>query len=302
MKVMRGAGELFSLIGIFILMFVLWAATGGPSRPISFSGPYLNPITNTGTSAQPYGDPTKFSSINAGVTVGVNGVDIQNASTARTSVSFSRDLSGATQTDPKNEYVVINVASSLTTPLSTAGWKIVSKETGGGAPFPQGIETARSGRVNALTPITLKGGDQVILVSGRSPVGVSFKENKCTGYFEEQQDFRPALAQNCPTGSEEFNAYYEGRDDNGSCISHIRSIPYCSTETRIESNVSSSCENFVETHLNYNGCVAFHQNDTNFAGNTWRVFLGSRDELWRQTRETITLLDAENKVIDSITY
>jgi hypothetical protein len=299
---MRGAGELLSIVGIFVLIFILWVSTGGPSRPISFSGPYLNPITTTGTTAQPYGDPTKFSSINTGVTVGSTGITVTNASSLRGTVAFSRDLTGTSETDSKKEYVVFSVSSSAKNPISTAGWKIVSKETGDGAPFPQGIETARSGRVNTLSPITLKGGDQVILVSGRSPVGVSFKENKCTGYLEERQDFRPALSLQCPTGSQEFAKYFNGRDENGACIAYIRTIPYCATETQLSGNASNACDDFIETYLNYNGCVATHEQDPDFLSTTWRVFLGSSDELWRNNRETITLLDAENKVIDSITY
>ncbi len=295
--------DLFSFIGVLVLIFVLWVASGGPSRPVSFSGPYLMPITTTGTTAQPYGDPTKFSSINTNVTVGLQGVSASAETSAYSkAVSFSRDLSGVTQTDPENEYVVILVSGTSDTTVSTAGWKIVSKASGAGAPLPQGTEVPRSGRVNPLSPITLRGGDQMIVTTGRSPVGISFKENKCAGYFEENQDFNPSLQTNCPTPSQEFSRFYDNEDDNGSCAAYVRSIPYCATETRASGNISSSCENFVEKHLNYNGCVDTHKGDPDFLGSTWRVFLGSREELWRRDRETITLLDGQNKVIDSITY
>ena len=142
----------------------------------------------------------------------------------------------------------------------------------------------------------------MIVTTGRSPVGISFKENKCAGYFEENQDFNPSLQTNCPTASQEFSRFYNGEDDKGTCVAYVRSIPYCATETRASNNVSSSCENFVEKHLNYNGCVDTHKADPDFLGSTWRVFLGQREELWRSNRETITLLDGQNKVIDSITY
>lgn len=288
-------------LGIFILLFVVWVASGGPSRPISFAGPYLNPIQTTGTTAQAYGDPSKFSSINSDVTIGAGGVTATGGGAKPGVVRLSRDLTGARNTDPDEEYLMITVSSSAGGPVSTAGWKLVAKD-GGSASFPQGAEVPRSGRVNSLTAITLRPGDQAIVTTGRSPVGISFRENMCTGYFEEHQDFHPSLAMNCPTPSQEYGDYYGDNDENDFCLTYIRSIPYCSTETSASGDASSACRNFVEDHLNYNGCFDAHQKDSGFLSSTWRIFLGKNDELWRQRQETITLLDADNKVIDSITY
>lgn len=295
--------ELSFFIALFAFFFVLWLATGGPNRPTSFTGPYLRPVSTTGTTAQPYGSPSAFSSLNRTITVGVQGVDVnQNASGSRGLVSFSRDLSGATQSDPQKEYVVITYAASAKEPLSTAGWKLISRERNKTVGIPQGTETPRSGRVNALTPITLRPGDQMIVSTGRSPVGISFRENKCSGYFEEHQDFHPSLSQNCPTPYQEFSRFGKSVDTSGACAQYVSTIPYCATETRMQGGVSSTCQQFVEDRLNYNGCVTGHENDSDFLGNTWRVFLGESDELWTQGHETIVLLDAQNKVVDSITY
>ncbi len=289
-------------LGILILFFVVWVASGGPSRPISFAGPYLNPITTSGTTAQPYGDPAKFSSINSTVTVGPNGVDTTSNSPSAGTVTLSHDLSGVTSTDPSSEYIAISVAAGSGASVSTAGWKLVSKANNAAAALPQGTEVANSGRVNTLSPITLRPGEQAIVTTGRSPVGISFRENKCTGYFEEHQDFHPSLMMSCPTPSQEFSRFYTGDDTNDRCINYVRSIAYCSTEVYGDPDTSSSCEDFVEEHLNYNSCVAAHKGDADFSGTVWRVFLGQRNELWRRDRETITLLDAQNRVIDSISY
>lgn len=292
----------FFFLGILILFFVVWVASGGPDRPISFAGPYLNPIYTTGTSAQPYGDPAKFSSINSTVSVGLGGVKVSGeAADARGIVTLSRDTSGAAATNETSEYVIINVSAAGRESISTAGWKLVSK-SGDGAHFPQGTELAKSGRVNQLGAITLRPGDQAVVTTGRSPVGVSFRENKCTGYFEEHQDFHPSLSMNCPTPSQEFSRFYDEDDDNGKCAAYVRSIPYCSTEPSIKSNAPSSCDDFVEQYLEYNSCVVAHERDADFTNPTWRIFLGQRDELWRRDRETITLLDAQNRVIDSLSY
>lgn len=288
------------IIGLIVLLFVAWIGTGGPTRPISFAGPYLNPISHPGTTAQPYGDPSEYSAINSTVTIGTGGV--RSSGSTQKSVTLSRSAGGAHASDADQEYVSINVASSATGSISTAGWRLVSAASGRSLVFPQGTETPESGHVNTLVPITLHAGDEAIVTTGRSPVGISFRENVCSGYLEEHQDFYPSLSLTCPTPSDELTRAYPNADDE--CVSAVRSIPYCGTDvpSYAENDLSSSCERFVEQRLNYNGCVATHSKDTNFASHTWRIFLGSSSELYRNTHDTITLLDAEGKAIDSLTY
>ena len=286
-------------VGIFGLFFILWLAGGGPDKPLSFAGPYLAPITGPGQTAQPYGDPSQYGSVNSTIGVGPGGVSVSGSgnSTYTGSVMLSRDLTGTSATDPKSEYVVVSVSSSGK-PVSTAGWKLVSGS--GSGSFPQGAEVARSGRVNQLAPITLEPGDRAIVVTGRSPIGISFRENQCTGYLEENQDFRPALSMSCPSAWEEYGRYAD--DDEESCRRFTQTVPYCSSETDLPDNTSSSCRAFAEDYLDYNGCVDAHVKDSGFKNDTWRVFLGNKDELWPRSNGTMTLVDADGKVIDSIKY
>lgn len=276
-------------IGMLLLFFLVWVAGGGPERPISFSGPYLGAITAPGTTAQSYGDPSQFSPINGQVTIG---------GTAKT-VTLVKDSTPAKNTNASSEYVSIMVSSAASGPVSTAGWRLVSKETGKGASFPLGTEVAQSGRVNTLAAITLKPGETAIVVSGRSPVGNSFKENLCTGYLEERQNFKPPLNQFCPTPFQELQRFAEGYSEQ--CASYVRSISYCTTEATMKSP-GGSCEDFVDEYLNYNGCVDAHRNDPNFTSSTWRIYLGVSDELWNNKRDTIQLIDAAGNVLDSLSY
>jgi hypothetical protein len=306
-----GGSDFFFFLGIIILFFFLWVASGGPSRPLSFAGPYLNPITNTGTNPSAYGDPNAYNNISGGISIGGWGVgvtggttngNVANNSSYAEKVMLIRDPSGAKEKDEKEEYVSIMVSSLATEGISTAGWKLVSQKGGSGASFPQGAENPQSGKVNVLSAITLKAGDTATIVTGRSPVGISFRENKCTGYFEERQDFNPPLTENCPTPFQEYDRFYDEDDDDEECSSFVRSIPYCSTDAESSSDISSPCENFVEDYLNYNGCFDAHKKETGFYSPTWRIFLGKTDELWRQEKETILLIDAEGKTIDSMSY
>lgn len=302
-------GDFIFFLGIFLLFFFVWVASGGPSRPISFQGPFLTPITGPGAGANAYGSTA--TSISTGINMGGWGVNVSGGngseglvpgtSSFTGTVSIIRDTSGASRRDEDEEYLVLSVSPLAQSSVSAAGWKLVSQKTGRGASFPQGTEDPRSGRVNILAPITLKPGDFATVSSGRSPVGVSFRENKCTGYFEGRQNFHPSLTQSCPTPYQEYSRFYNGGVDSN-CADYVRTIAYCSTETNAPSNVSDSCEAFVEDYLNYNGCVGAHENESGFYGASWRIFLGSGNELWRSERETILLLDAQGKTIDSLSY
>ncbi len=284
-----GGTDLMFFFGMMLLFFLVWVAGGGPSRPLSFSGPYLGAITAPGTTAQSYGDPSQFSSINGQISIG----------SALPAISFVKDASGAKSDDEESERVTIMVSGAASNSISTAGWKLRSKESGKTVNFPAGTELPQSGRVNSSGAITLRPGDQAIIVSGRSPVGASFRENMCTGYLEERQNFKPPLNQSCPTPYQELERFAD--DYSEQCASYVRSISYCTSHTNAKS-VGGSCEDFVDEYLNYNGCVNAHRSDANFSLGTWRVFLGASSDLWDNQHDTIELLDAQGKIIDSLSY
>lgn len=278
-------------VGLILVVFAIWVGSGGPDRPISFSGPFLAPITNTGTNADSYGDPNLFSPIGGGTS---------NSSPYRGSVSLSRDTSGAMSTDPKSEYVVIRYSSSAHEPITVSGWKLVSTATNKEVTLPDAAQLPNLGRVSDTDPVFLHPGHEVIVTTGRSPVGVSFNENRCTGYFEERQNFTPSLAFACPSGGEEFSRYYDDEDD--ACEMFARGINRCETETDVPSELSSSCEAFVDEYMNYSGCVEAHEQEVDFYSGTWRLFLGKSDELWKKSNETILLVDSTGKTVDALSY
>ena len=282
-----GGSDLFFFIGILALFFLVWVAGGGPTRPISFQGPYLGAITAPGAGGQAYGDPSQYGAMNISIGGGVK------------AVSLSKDSTGPKGKTASTEYITILSSGGASGPISLAGWKLRSRESGEGAALPTAAELPSSGRVNTLAAVSLKPGEQVIVSSGRSPIGVSFKENVCTGYFEERQDFKPSLPQSCPTPYQELTRYANSFSD--SCSEYVRSFGYCESRTDADSP-GGQCEDFAEEHLNYNGCVAGHRSDANFTSSTWRLFLGSGDELWANNRDVIDLIDANGNVVDSLSY
>lgn len=323
--------DILFFVGIFAFLFVAWVSTGGPQRPISFSGPFITPITNVNQEQRGYGN---FWDVGRGETNWWTG-DFSGSGTSNTqselwkaqedledlqrdlqesrlfgtpspyrgTVSLAKSVGPLKSVDGDEEYVTINVSGSADAPVSITGWKLVSVRTNAYGYIPQGVSLFRSGSVNTPQPISLAPGERAIVVTGRSPIGVSFKENMCSGYLESRQDFHPSLASSCPSPRNDFDRFYDGAaSDYQKCRDAIHAIPRCETAD-LPRGTSNSCWAFAREFFTYNGCLTYHANDRGFWGKTWRVYLGHRnDDLWPTANDTLKLLDAEGKTVDIFTY
>ena len=153
------------------------------------------------------------------------------------------------------------------------------------------------------TPATSKlaEGDEIILVSGRSTHGLSFRENICTGYFAEFHSFTPSLSESCPEFSRD-ELFKAGL--NSACVEVIDDTRRC-RQARIgfeESAAGNECVAFVGAHLNYAGCLKDHRGDADFFSPRWRVFLDRRETLWNPKHDRLILRDKDGLVIDEYSY
>lgn len=299
------------------LIFLVWAAMGGPSHPISFSGPFLaTPDTlgggtylsfprapfSIGTSQSSLSGGTSGSSGGVTATTTVQGVVFGTPSTYRGKVSVSHYISGAGSSSPGSEYLQISLSQNAA-PVTISGWSLKSEASGNLATIPVGSDLPISGTINGGLPITLQPGQKAIIISGRSPIGASFRENKCIGYFAQFQKFYPSLPNTCPTPNTEYQTYY-GPDyiRDSACISYVNKVSRCQAVLTPPVGVTSACSLFLTNHLNYNGCITTHQNDADFKGNTWRIYLDRTASMWRSSHEVVKVLDAEGKTVDSFSY
>lgn len=233
----------------------------------------------------------------------LSGVGFGTPSPYRGLVTLSHGVSDPGASNPNNESLTLYVSPNAGTPVDITGWTLESAATGKTAVIPKGTTLPRSGVVNEQSDIVLLPGQQAIISSGRSPIGASFQENKCIGYYSNFQNFTPSLPQNCPDPSSELQAHYGAyyiRD--AACIDYVNTIPRCKTVLTPPTNISGACQSFVLKYLNYNGCVDEHQNDSDFYGNTWRVYLGRTASMWRQQHEVVKLLDKQGKTVDAFSY
>lgn len=213
--------------------------------------------------------------------------------------------SRAKDTDPDKEYITIRANKNNTETIPITGWRLESGVTGRRATIGKGSQLPISGQTVNDQTIFLAPGEMAIVVSGRSPLGSSFRLNLCTGYLEQFQNFSPRLPRDCPDPEDEPEVVPKvlssGMSD--ACISFIERIPRCSINTKpIPQTLESSCHQFINREINYNACVTRHRQDEGFYLDEWRVFLSRDEELWRKEREIIKLVDTEDKVVLVETY
>lgn len=213
-------------------------------------------------------------------------------------------VSNASSSDPTREYVEISVAQNARIPVTLTGWILESGATGNAEIIPKGTRVPTSGEVNAAEKIVLQPGERAIIISGESPVGASFRENKCTGYFGTFQNFSPPLPQNCPLASNELSSFYGALYiHDPTCIDYTNTLSRCQVAMPTQTTkISNKCQSFLENYLNYNGCVAVHRNDTDFDGTTWHIYLGRESHMWRARHEIVKLLDDRGKTVTSFSY
>ncbi|MBU6490995.1 hypothetical protein KGQ25_02480 [Patescibacteria group bacterium] len=313
--------EAWFFFGVFLFIFIIWVAIGGPTRPIAFSVPALpQPSTSGGGTylslpRAPYGIGDSNVSLpgsSNGESVPSNtetllpsfiGSGFGSVSPYRTVVSMNHYVSGAGAENPEDEYVEITVSGSAGVPVDLSGWTLESDATGAASIIPKGTEVPTSGIVNAAQDIVLTPGERALVISGQSPIGASFRENKCIGYFSTFQHFSPPLPQNCPVPSDELASRYgTGYIRDAACIDYVDTLSRCQVALSPPVGASSACQSFLVKYLNYNGCVDAHGGDADFKGDTWRIYLGRTNSMWRTRHEVVKLLDAQGKTVDAFGY
>ena len=320
-------GDIFFFVGFLFILFLIWLATGGPERPISFAGPYITPITSPTTDSEGYrltgagtraetGSSSRSSSVSRSLSsLQKKLAELQESvsETARTGaqspyagvVSLRVSSSALRSSDPDNEYLTISVSSRADEAISLQNWRIVSREMGESFVIPKAVNLMRTGQVNTELPLTLSPGQTAVINMGESPVDVSFRENICSGYLDQFRTFTPSLSHKCPTATSEFDRFYTGANADD-CEDYLKTVSRC--KVPLDEDISMSCQNFVDSHLSYNDCVVYHQGDSNFYSSQWRLYVNyesddnDHDDFFTESEDTIKLIDENGLTVDSVEY
>ncbi|MBI2618277.1 hypothetical protein HYW58_02385 [Candidatus Kaiserbacteria bacterium] len=311
-----GAGnDLILVAGIVLMLGVLWVLSGGPSQGteegvlgfqnisrgegvISSIDSFFTPIqrgegANTDIDreyerireefgdARDFGEPSPYQGL----------------------IAIEKSEGPLEITDPKEEYIALETSQTLKKPISITGWSLQSMITKKVVTIPEATKVSTSGDVNIEQAIVLSPRDKVYLLTGHSPIGTSFQINKCSGYFEQFQDFTPPITKQCPLAEDELRF---ANDDaalfGGQCLSFIENISRCTMPLdALPDAFPDSCHLFITEKINYNTCVKNHRTDADFFTPEWRVYLKYDTELWGQ-RDIIRLLDENGKTVDVFSY
>ena len=295
---MEAMKDLRAFILIMVILAFVWLFTGGPLRPSSKSGWFLN---------KPQQKATQKTKEQTEEILGTKSSSSKSKFQSSSSQSSIRpdfvaiNIGRAREINPDEEYLEIKTDKKNKSPMKITGWKLKGKigleiMIGKGASYIYSNVASQP-----QEDIYLKPGEKAVIVTGKSPLGTSFKLNKCAGYFGQFHTFTPDLNTQCPLlRDEELPAGL-----NDSCLDYIDRVSSCQTVVSIPykySSLSSSCQNFVTQNANYKTCLENHKSDTDFYLPEWRVYLDRSEDLWKKKRETITLSDDKNNIIDSKSY
>lgn len=276
-------GDLKWFLGFIAIFFLLWLVGGGIERPLSWSGPFLNPLVPSGVD--------NSSSVRSGdrpTSIGV----------PQTAVRI-RHSNVRTEDNVSQEYVIIEAPRANSAPVSLLGWTL------GGMLIP----LAQGGQPVVLAP----GGRAVVTVGRISPrpgalVTTSFRTNACTGYLQERYDYSPRLDTNCPAPERE-----PGADDlREECYNFVSRLAACHEPRVYERNgeryvdgrrdIGFSCREYLAEHFSYERCLAIHAADADFWQNEWRVFLNSTRSLGTHESGRVELRDSFGRLVDEISW
>ncbi len=312
------------VVGICLVFLVVATLAGQTSLstlvPVSVGGITGGGVTNLENSTNPMldfmGTGGSDTSLETGRTV--PNTDGKGVSVYSGKVNLSTGNTYSIQ--PLEEYVTIRNGGSVS--VNITGWTLTNGKgsrpiqnssnsyvypTPDTAVIGQGTEFLDpSGKFN-VGPVVLKAGDTAYVMTGgpftQFPLSIStnFRENICMGYIENYP-FSPAINRMCPDISNDPQV----RTLTDECYDYVDSLSRCANPQKNDKKTydkqPSHCKAFIDARVGYPQCVAQNSNLKNFSMNQWRVFLGKTKEMWANQRETITLYDAQGKVVDQITY
>lgn len=305
------AGEFLKwLFLVFVGLFIVWVFTGGPSRNTSRGGTFIAPKINFfGTDWLTYnknGSPITSSedgNINQNIKTDLEKAqELAGKSIYTNKISLEPGYASSNEVD--REYLEIRTSENNTEKISITGWTLESSITGEKITIGKGTYLPYTSKINPEENVFLFPGERAYIITGRSPIGSSFKTNICAGYFEQFQDFVPSINTSCPRPEKEKDFITTGPNRlNDACIDYVERIPQCQIVTRaLPLDMQYECSSFITNKINYNTCVENHKNEVGFYGNEWRLYLNRDKELWKERRETIKLIDINGKLVDTITY
>ncbi len=178
--------------------------------------------------------------------------------------------------------------------VSISGWQVKSNK--------DGITIAKGVRLYHSVPtplenIELRKGETAVIYTNNNPLATNFLTNKCTGYLATGYPFNPPLPLSCARPPKSDIETF-----TGTCQDYILHLKTCESGDPgvVQAARDASCRSYIASTLNYDGCVKRYQNDVNFYGKEWRIWVGK--SFLDPLHDRVLLLDSNGKLVDSYSY
>ena len=199
------------------------------------------------------------------------------------------------------EYFVLEVAPNGGG-IPVTGWSVFNYTRKEAFHFPKAIDVFLPFVKVREDTIFTRPNDRLIVTTGSSPIGVSFRVNKCLGYKEQFKKFTPTLKTECPSPRSELLNDLTVSFTEDTCYDFVDTIDRCESATKIPTKITGECATFIRNTFTEEGCVKLHRNDDDFLYNEVRLFLGERGTVWRSKSDALFLLDQNGKLVDVLEY
>ncbi len=222
-------------------------------------------------------------------------------------VTITQDAFTVRDSDLDYEHIEIRAHRKNAQPINISGWSVQSMISDAWVTIPKGTAEYTAGVVNGTSDIYLNPGESAIIATKASPVGVSFRENTCSGFLGSAQKFVPTLTSTCVAPQAILTPTIENiRKYGDACISFVenmRSCTYVSSDSPGFDSVSPVCKEYIQPLFTYNGCVdLLRDTDDFYSKSQWRIFLGQSSRIWKDNYEVIRLLDENKRTVDVFNY
>lgn len=288
-------------VGFLIFFIIAWFMSGGISRNVA--SPFITPPVPVGQASGGHAQtnvPKKTAPPSGSFAGDLKVIEEKSgASPLKGVLELSVNNYGVT--NPAEEYLTLRLSDSAPARVLLTGMTIKSEASGRTATIGKGAYLPQQGTVNPEESVYLEPGGVAYIVTGRSPTGFSLRVNKCTGYFEQFQNFTPQLPIECPAPkTEPLPPPPNSLPDT--CLEYIDGMRRCRIDPNPPEELGEICRRFIRDYFTYPQCILAHKNDSDFYKNEWHLYLSHDNTLWKSTREVITLLDTTGKAVDTVTY
>ena len=103
---------------------------------------------------------------------------------------------------------------------------------------------------------------------------------------------------------EDFHIDSTPKEDSSDdqCIRALKRIGRCEDPGAPDDELSRDCREYIR-EISYGLCARLHVSDSDFFGDEWYLYVGSRfSDIWGDESDTILLLDGSGRLVDALTY